>query len=143
MNDIKRTLKMVKVNELVPYAHNPRRNNKSSRIVAKSIQAYGYINPIIVTENNIILAGHTRLKALKYLGIEEIEVLVVDGLSEEQIHGFVIADNRVGEYSQWNYAEIDRLVAGAANNDALLKDLGMTSFKSNKKELEELINGNA
>jgi ParB-like chromosome segregation protein Spo0J len=143
MNDIKRTLKVVKVNELVPYAHNPRRNNKSAKIVAKSIQSYGYINPIIVTENNIILAGHTRLKALKILGIEEIEVLVVSGLSEEQIHGFVIADNRVGEYSQWNYSEVDRLVAGVANNDALLKDLGMTSFKSNKKELEDLINGNA
>lgn len=141
MNTITRRLKMVKVVDLVPYAGNPRHNNQSAKIVAKSIKQYGYINPIIVTENNIILAGHTRTKALKILGIEEIEVLEVCGLSEEQIHGFVIADNRVGEYSRWNYSAVDRMIAGESKNDALLKELGMTSFVDNKKDLEDLING--
>ena len=138
---IKRELKTVKVSQLVPYAHNPRRNNQSAKIVAKSIESYGYINPIIVTEDNIILAGHTRLKALKILGIEEVEVLVIKGLTPEQIHGFVIADNRVGEYSRWNYAEIDRLMSGVAKDDKVLKELGMSSFIDNKKDLEDLIHG--
>lgn len=138
---ITRRLKTVKVVDLIPYAGNPRHNNKSAKIVAKSIQQYGYINPIVVTEDNIILAGHTRTKALQILGIEEIEVLEVTGLSEQQIHGFVIADNRVGEYSSWNYAGIDRMMSNVSKEDSLLKELGMTSFTDNKKELEDLING--
>ena len=138
---IKRELKNVKVGDLIPYEANPRRNNKSAKIVAKSIEAYGYINPILVTDKNIILAGHTRLKALKLLGIEEVEVLVISGLSDEQIHGFVIADNRVGEYSRWNYAAVDRMMAGVSKDDKLLKELGMSSFVDNKKNLEDLING--
>lgn len=138
---ITRKLKTVKVADLVPYAGNPRHNNKSARIVAKSIKQYGYINPIIVTENNIILAGHTRTKALKILGIEEIEVLEIGGLTEAQIHGFVIADNRVGEYSQWNYSGIDRMMSNVSKEDTLLKELGMSSFTDNKKDLEDLING--
>lgn len=138
---IKRELKTVKVDDLIPYEANPRRNNKSAKIVAKSIEAYGYINPILVTDKNIILAGHTRLKALKLLGIEEVEVLVISGLSDEQIHGFVIADNRVGEYSRWNYAAVDRMMTGVSKDDKLLKELGMSSFVDNKKDLEDLING--
>ena len=138
---IKRELKTVKVDDLIPYEANPRRNNKSAKIVAKSIEAYGYINPILVTDKNIILAGHTRLKALKILGIEEVEVLVISGLSDEQIHGFVIADNRVGEYSRWNYAAVDRMMTGVSKDDKLLKELGMSSFIDNKKDLEDLING--
>lgn len=139
LQEIKKELKWVKLDDLKPYADNPRRNNKSAKIVAKSIKTYGYINPIVVTENNIILAGHTRLKALKLLGVEEADVLVIKGLSEDQIKGFIIADNRVGEYSQWNYAAIDRLMEG--DDDPLMKELGITSFKDNKSELEKLIKG--
>lgn len=138
---VKRELKTVKVEDLVPYEQNPRRNNKSAQIVAKSIEAYGYINPILVTDENIILAGHTRLKALKILGVEEVEVLVISGLTPEQVHGFVIADNRVGEYSRWNYAAIDRLMSGVSKDDKLLRELGMSSFVDNKKDLEDLIGG--
>jgi len=60
-------MKTVGIDELIPYPGNPRRNNKSAKIVAESIKEYGYINPIIVTEGLMVLAGHTRLKALKIL----------------------------------------------------------------------------
>lgn len=136
-NNLKKELKTVQVSELVPYGRNPRRNNKSSKIVAKSIEAYGYINPIVVTDTLLILAGHTRLKALKLLGYTEVEVLVVSGLNESQIKGFVIADNRVGEYSQWNYAEIDRLMSD--NPDPLMQELGLSSHKDNKEAFEKLM----
>lgn len=138
LQHIEKELRVVRLDDLKPYMDNPRHNNKSAKIVAKSIAAYGYINPIIVTENNIILAGHTRLKALRILGVEEADVLVIKGLSEDQIKGFVIADNRVGEYSLWNYSAIDRLLTD--DKDPLMKELGMSSFKDNKKELEDLIN---
>jgi len=88
-----------------------------------------------------VLAGHTRLKALKILEYKEVEVLVVKGLNTKQIDGFVIADNRVGEYSQWNYSQIDRLVSNN-EHDEFIKELGITNFAENKSELEELINKN-
>ena len=86
---IKKELRIVNVEDLKPYDGNPRRNNQSAKIVAKSIQTYGYINPIVVTDELVVLAGHTRLKALKLLGYTQIDVLVVHGLTKEQIDGFV------------------------------------------------------
>jgi len=130
----------VDIEDLVPYSRNPRRNNKSAEVVAKSIEAYGYINPIVVTDEKMILAGHTRLKALKILKYKgEIDVLMVSGLTEDQIRGFIIADNRVGEYSQWNYAEVDRLMT--ENPDPLMKELGLSSHADNKAEMDKLISG--
>jgi ParB-like chromosome segregation protein Spo0J len=137
---IKKTMRVVGIDELVPYPRNPRRNNKSAKIVAESIREYGYINPIIVTDGLMVLAGHTRLKALRILKYKEVEVLVVSGLSEKQIEGFVIADNRVGEYSQWNYSELDRIVSKSGEKDGFINALGITSFEENKSALEDLIN---
>lgn len=141
MQDITKTMKVVDISELIPYPRNPRRNNKSAMIVAESIKEYGYINPIIVTDKMMILAGHTRLKALQILKYKEVEVLVVHGLTQRQIDGFVIADNRVGEYSQWNYAEIDRLVSANGGDEFIKNTLGLTSFEGNKHALEDLISG--
>ena len=141
MQGITKTMKVVDISELIPYPRNPRRNNKSAMIVAESIKEYGYINPIIVTDKMMILAGHTRLKALQILKYKEVEVLVVHGLTQRQIDGFVIADNRVGEYSQWNYAEIDRLVSANGGDEFIKNTLGLTSFEGNKHALEDLISG--
>lgn len=147
---IDKELRVIRVADLKPYGENPRHNNKSAKMVAKSIKEYGYINPIVVCphptepESYMILAGHTRLKALRYLGLtntDGIEVMVVTGLSEKQIHGFVIADNRAGEYSLWNYSALDRLMTNENADSDTLKEMGMSSFKDTKKELEDLING--
>lgn len=54
----------MKVGDLIPYANNPRNNDAAVASVAESIKQCGYIAPIIVDENNIILAGHTRTKAI-------------------------------------------------------------------------------
>lgn len=130
------------LDDLVPYSGNPRHNNESAKMVAESIKAYGYICPITATaEHNIILTGHTRLKAMRLLGQTHAYVLKVYGLSDEEIRGFVIADNRVGEYSRWNYSAVDRMVSETGNVDPMMKKLGMSSFKDNKSELEDLIKG--
>ena len=132
---------VVKIDDLKPYAGNPRHNNESAKMVAEAIKVYGFLNPIIITENNIILAGHTRTKAMKLLGQTYIDAIRVYGLTEEEIRGFVIADNRIGEYSRWNYSAVDRMVAETGNKDPMLKKMGMSSFKDNKAELEALIAG--
>lgn len=140
--DRKLELVWMNLDDLVPYAGNPRHNNESAKMVAESIKMYGYICPISATaEHNIILTGHTRLKAMRLLGQTHAWVLKVWGMTEEEIRGFVIVDNRVGEYSRWNYSAVDRMVTETGNNDPILKKMGMSSFKDNKAELEAMIAG--
>lgn len=137
---IRKEIKWVSVGDIRYHPLNPRKNSKSAKIVAKSIQEYGYINPIVVDEEGTILAGNTRFKALQLLGVEEFDVLVVSGLTDEEKVGFLVADNKVGEYSSWNYTGLQRLVEKSGNKDAM-KEIGITTLQDNKDELDKLIAG--
>lgn len=139
MLNIKKELKIVNIDDLKPYVDNPRHNDESAKIVAKSINEYGYINPIVIDENYTILAGHTRLKALKILGVKgNIEVLMIHGLTKEQIDGFVIADNRVAEYSTRNQSAINRLIDKNGSSD-FLADIDILSTEAMEEEIKKLI----
>ena len=133
---MKKELKTTPLKDLKGYGGNPRHNNKSAEMVAKSIKEFGYINPIVVDENYVILAGNTRYKALQLLKIEEAEVLVVSGLTETQKNGFVIADNRAGEYSKWNMAALERMLENSDLDKEVLEDFGILSISQTKKKLE-------
>lgn len=87
---------------LVPYENNPRNNDKAVEAVAKSIKEFGFKVPIIIDKNNVIVAGHTRLKAAKKLGLKDVPVIVADDLTDDQIKAFRLADNKVGEIATWN-----------------------------------------
>lgn len=137
---IQKEIKWVSVGDIHCHPSNPRKNSKSAKIVAKSIQEYGYINPIVVDEEGTILAGNTRFKALQLLGVEEFDVLVVSGLTDEEKVGFLVTDNKVGEYSSWNYTGLQRLVEKSGNKDAM-KEIGITTLQDNKDELDKLIAG--
>lgn len=137
---IEKEIRWVKAGDIHCHPSNPRKNSKSAKMVAKSIEEYGYINPIVVDEEGTILAGNTRFKALEILGVEEFDVLVVKGLTEQEKIGFLIADNKVNEYSQWNYAGLQRLVEKAGNKESL-KAIGITTMQDNKDELDKLIAG--
>lgn len=138
---MQKELKNVRLSELKGFDGNPRHNNKSAQMVAKSIKEFGYINPIVVDETYTILAGNTRFKALNLLGYEEAEVLVVSGLTTAQKNGFVIADNRAGEYSKWNVTALERMLDGMEVDEKLLKEFGILNVSQTKKELEKLVHG--
>lgn len=93
----------VQLNELIPHARNPRKNDGAVEAVSKSIKETGYITPIIVDEKNEILCGHTRAKSLKKLGHSEVEVLKVTGLTDEQKKRYRILDNKTGEVAEWDF----------------------------------------
>lgn len=95
-------LKKLKLTEIKPYGKNPRKNDGAVDAVAESIKQCGYCSPIVVDENNVVLAGHTRLKALKKLGRKECEVVVKEGLTEEQKQKYRILDNKTGEFAEWD-----------------------------------------
>ena len=93
----------MKISELKEYENNPRLiNDEAIERVAASIKEFGFKVPIIVDEDNVIVAGHTRKLAARSLGMEEVPVIIADDLTEEQIKAFRLADNKVAEYSEWD-----------------------------------------
>jgi site-specific DNA-methyltransferase (adenine-specific) len=95
-------LKTVSLADMKPYANNPRHNDGAVDAVKESIRQCNYIAPIIVDEDNIILAGHTRYKALQALGKTEAEVMIVTGLTEEQKKKYRLLDNKTNEMASWD-----------------------------------------
>ena len=91
-----------KIDEVIPYEKNPRKNDEAVKYVAESIKEFGFKVPIIIDSNNIIIAGHTRLKASKKLGYKEVPCIIADDLTPEQIKAFRLADNKVGEMAEWD-----------------------------------------
>ena len=77
-----------KIDDIKPYAKNPRKNDEAVEYVMNSIGEFHFQNPILIDKNNVIVAGHTRHKAAKKLGIEELPCIVVDDLTEKQIKAF-------------------------------------------------------
>jgi ParB-like chromosome segregation protein Spo0J len=107
-----RDLRTVSIDSIIPYENNPRKNDKAVGAVAESLKQCSYINPIIVDENMVILAGDTRLKALKKLGKEKVTVLVVDGLSEDQKKKYRFLDNKTGEKATWDLMKLEHELEG-------------------------------
>ena len=84
------------VSEVMPYFNNPRNNRAAIEPVAESIKRYGFVKPIIVDTNNVIIAGHTRYFASQLLGLDTIPV-VVSGMDEHKAQMYRIIDNKVAE----------------------------------------------
>ena len=123
------------VRDIKPYDKNPRKNDKAVNAVAESIKQCGYCAPIVVDENNVVLAGHTRLKALKKLGITECQVCVKEGLTEEQKRKYRLLDNKTSEFAEW---DLDLLEQELQNLDFEGFDFGFNLDKLEKEEKEEI-----
>lgn len=91
-----------KLKDIHPYENNPRINDAAAEDVAESIRQCSYIAPIIVDEKGVILAGHTRYKALQKLGYKDCEVIVISGLTEDQKKKYRLYDNKTGELAEWD-----------------------------------------
>lgn len=100
-----------RVDELIEYEGNARRNDAGVAKVADSIQEFGFLNPITIDANNVIISGHTRLKAAKKLGMEEVPC-VVQNLSEEDAKLARIIDNKSHEYSTWDVGKLHKELSG-------------------------------
>lgn len=111
------TIYDVPVSALVPYENNPRINDQAVDKVAESIREFGFKVPIVIDENNVIVAGHTRVKAAEKLGIKTVPAIIADDLSEEQIKAFRLADNKTAEFAQWDMGKLETELAKIANID--------------------------
>lgn len=95
-------INMMNVEELIPYVNNPRDNDQAVDAVASSIKNFGFKVPIVIDSENEVIAGHTRLKAAKKLGMDQVPTIIADDLDENQVRAFRLADNRVGELADWD-----------------------------------------
>jgi hypothetical protein len=101
-----------KVKELIPYEKNPRKNDDAVKYVKASIEQFGFKVPVIIDKDDVIVAGHTRVKAAKELGMKEVPCIVAEDLTEEQIKAFRLADNKTSEMAGWDFPMLEDELAG-------------------------------
>jgi DNA modification methylase len=112
---------------LIPYARNARTHSDAQVAeIAGSIRAFGFSNPILVSENGDVIAGHGRLAAARKLGMSEAPVVVLRGLTEMQRRQLVLADNRIALNAGWNTEMLKLELADLSGLGADLSALGFT-----------------
>lgn len=115
-----------------PYGRNPRKNDAAVPIVARSLQEFGWQQPIVVDKKGVVIVGHTRLKAARLLGLSEVPVHVASELSAKKVRAYRIADNRVGEEAKWEMPDLA----------AEIRDLGTGSFIGfDATEIKDILSG--
>lgn len=122
-----------KVADLIPYENNARINDNAVEAVANSIKEFGVKNPIIIDKDNVIVAGHTRIKACERLGIETVPCVVADDLTEEQIKAFRIADNSTAQLAEWDLEKLQ------AELESINMDMMQFGLDEQVKEIERII----
>ena len=119
---------------LIPYARNPRKNDSAVATVAASLKEFGWRQPIVVDEEMVILAGHTRLEAARQLGLMTAPVHIARGLTPAQAKAYRLMDNRASENAEWDEALLG-LELGDLQGDRF--DLALTGFDDD--ELSRLL----
>lgn len=102
MNKEKMKVEYWNVDKVIPYENNPRNNDSAVSAVKSSIEEFGFVNPILVDTDGVIVAGHTRLKAAQELGMEKVPVVVADHLTEKQVKAYRIVDNSTASVAGWD-----------------------------------------
>ncbi len=96
----------VSVSRLREYENNPRNNDLAVEKVKYSIERFGFLFPVVIDVNYVIVCGHTRVRACRELGIQTVPCIIADELSEDQINLFRLVDNKTSEYSDWDFEKL-------------------------------------
>ena len=94
------------IEDIIPYENNPRINDDAVAGVVESIKQCGELDPIEVDENNVILSGHTRLRAYEQLEYKQVSVLKITGLTEPQKRKYRLLTNKTGEVAAWDFDKL-------------------------------------
>ncbi len=120
---------------LTPYSKNPRKNDRSVEYVANSIKTFGFKVPVVIDKDGVIVAGNTRYKAAKKLGLKEVPCIIADDLTDEQIKAYRLADNKVGELSEWDFDLLSDELDGILDLD--MSDFGFDLSDDEPTEVAE------
>ncbi len=98
-----RKIEMLATTDLIPYANNARTHSEEQiEKICRSIEEFGFINPVLIDEKQMIVAGHGRVMAAKKLGMDKVPCLRITGLTETQIRAYILADNKLAEDAGWD-----------------------------------------
>lgn len=141
-------ISMIEVEKLIPYVNNARKHSEAQVTqIAASIKEFGFINPILIDKENVLIAGHGRLAAAHKLGLHEVPCLRVEHLTESQKKAYILADNRLAELATWddemlkielqhlNELEFDTALVGFDDDyfEQLLESEGENSEKNSER----------
>ena len=121
------------IEKLKLWEKNPRFNDEAAERLAKVLKKHGFIDPVIIDENNIVRAGNTRVKAAKLAGIKSVPALVVNFKNEQAAEAYSIANNKANEWAQWDYLGLKEIIDSIGDYD--FEDIGFT-----KEEYDDLFN---
>lgn len=125
---------MKKTGELIPYVRNQKKHPEEQiKKIMASIKEFGFKQPVIVDEENVIVVGHGRVLASERLGIEKIPCVVTDDLTEAQIKAYRIADNKLNE-SEW---DMEMLAVDIQEIIDLGLEAELTGFES--EDIEDIL----
>lgn len=137
MSEILKTteeLKLINIDELIPYANNARTHSKNQiNKLRSSLREFGFINPILIDKDYNILAGHGRVMAAREEGIKEVPCVLVEHLTEAQKKAYILADNRLAMDAGW---DDEMLALELENLKELDFDMDLTGFDA--AEIDEL-----
>lgn len=119
-------IEMRALDQIKPYHRNPRKNEAAVDAVAASLKEFGFRQPIVVDVEDVIIAGDTRYKAAKKLGLKRVPVHVARDLSPERIKAYRIADNQTGSIAEWDYTLLPLELTELKGMDFSLDQLGFT-----------------
>lgn len=125
-------LQLVPIDQLVPYANNARTHD--TRQIAQlraSLREFGFVTPILIDENNNVIAGHGRLEAARQEGMTDIPCVLVTDLTDAQRRAYILADNRLAETSAWDKELLALELDGL---QALNFDAGLAGFDAEALE---------
>lgn len=118
------------VDDLVPYHRNAKDHGDNDiEAICRSIQRFGFNDPIGITPEGIIIEGHGRLAAARKLGLTEVPVLVIEGMTEEQVDLYRIGHNKIALVSQFDFTKLYALITDiAGSTDIVAQDMGFTEL---------------
>ena len=132
-------IKNIAVKDLIPYEKNTKKHDDVQiNNVAESIKQYGFVEPIVIDKNNVVVIGHCRLLAAKKLKMADVPCVCVDDLTDEQVKALRIVDNKSNE-SPWDFDfladELAKINLDAFNFDF---DVSFDDDNTETKEREEI-----
>jgi len=121
------------VRELRPHPNNPRTHSrKQIKQIAKSIETFGFCNPVLIDDGKVIVAGHGRVRAAEFLGIDAVPTCRLSHLSEAEKRAYILADNKLAEKAGWDKELLALELQGLIELDV---DVEMTGFETAEIDL--------
>ena len=130
MEKTTKEMKLIPIDELIPYVNNARTHSPEQiNKLRASLREFGFINPVIIDKNKNIIAGHGRVMAAREEGIKEVPCVLVDYLTEAQKKAYILADNRMALDAGWDEEMLRVEIESLQGVDF---DVSLTGFDENE-----------